>query len=95
MDAGGSSAPGVVAAVHDLAESNKGGFMDLFTSMREANGTLNDLLKVGVALLQLNHGDAGKAAAKKISESRDRRKERWAKEDAEEDKGEGSSKGKK
>jgi hypothetical protein len=86
--------PSVVTAVHDLAELNKGGFMDFFTSMREVNGTLNDLLKVGVALLHLNHGDAGIAAAKKISESRERRKVRWAKEDAEEDKGEGSSMGK-
>jgi hypothetical protein len=93
-DADGSSAPSVVAAVQDLAESNEAGFMDLFTSMREANGTLNDLLKVGVALLQ-DRGDTGIAAAKKITESRERRKARWAKEDADADKEEGSSKGKK
>jgi hypothetical protein len=68
--------------------------MDLFTSMREANGTLNDLLKVGVALLQ-DRGDTGIAAATKITESRERRKARWAKEDADADKEEGSSKGKK
>ncbi|KAJ7314513.1 hypothetical protein DFH08DRAFT_972913, partial [Mycena albidolilacea] len=85
-DADGSSGPSVVTAVQDLTESNEAGFMDLFTSMREANGTLNNLLKVGVAFLQLNHGDAGVAAAKKITDSRERKKAQWLKEDAQEDK---------
>ncbi|KAJ7300663.1 hypothetical protein DFH08DRAFT_979464 [Mycena albidolilacea] len=93
-DADGASATSVVSAIHDLAESNEGGFLDLFTQMREANGTLNDLLKVGVALLQ-DRGDTGIASAKKITDSRERRKAQWTKEDADRDREEGSSKGKK
>jgi hypothetical protein len=87
MDTDGSSVPSVVTAVYDLAELNKGGFIDLFASLHEANGTLNNILKVEIARLQLDHGDTGIAAAKKITDSRERRKERWAKEEAEEDKG--------
>jgi hypothetical protein len=65
--------------------------MDLF---HEANGTLNDLLKAKLARLRLDHGDTGLAKVKKITDSRERRKARRAKEDGAEDKGEGSLKGK-
>jgi hypothetical protein len=92
-DANGSSTQSVVSALQDLTEMTNGGFGDVFTALREVNGTLNDILKVKTAQLRLEHGDAGAAEVKKILKSRQKRKDQWAEQDkAQEDKGEGTSK---